>query len=277
MNWVLANVKIEKKEFYRIMLGADISIYDSLDTMLADTEQYNPATILNEGQWYRLDSFSSLSYMLDEFRIEKETVDYDRITGKEFEQIQYICIKQDQYLCFQMIYKARKLKNKIFLFSGDQSEYRDASPMIIIEECPDAIYDYRKDTLYFKNISRISRIFLGIGDLYREATQEEVQQFLSSECIELGKDFNTTKVGLLNRKRIAIAVDTLNSMDEKDRATVFDYIDEYCPGMRNEKGKFSIASDNDLKLFLYGVDQRFYTTIVGNEKRIANSVIMMNS
>ena len=33
---------------------------------------------------------------------------------------------------------------------------------------------------------------------------------------------------------------------------------------------------NELKMLLYGIEQRFYTTPVGGEKRLANSVITLN-
>ena len=36
---------------------------------------------------------------------------------------------------------------------------------------------------------------------------------------------------------------------------------------------FAVNSEDELKLLLYGIEQRFYTTLVGGERRIANSVI----
>ena len=33
----------------------------------------------------------------------------------------------------------------------------------------------------------------------------------------------------------------------------------------------------DMKKLLFGIEQRFYTTPVGGEKRIANSVILLNA
>jgi hypothetical protein len=35
---------------------------------------------------------------------------------------------------------------------------------------------------------------------------------------------------------------------------------------------FSISNEEDLKKLLYGIEQRYYTTKVGNEKRLANSI-----
>ena len=43
-------------------------------------------------------------------------------------------------------------------------------------------------------------------------------------------------------------------------------------GITIENRKYS---EDELKMVLFGIEQRFYTTPVGDEKRIANSVIPM--
>jgi hypothetical protein len=53
------------------------------------------------------------------------------------------------------------------------------------------------------------------------------------------------------------------------------YIHSYCETKLKfdaENKKFEIKSDEELKYLLYGIEQRFYTTHIGNEKRLANSV-----
>ncbi|EFA5442641.1 ATP F0F1 synthase synthase, partial [Escherichia coli] len=37
-------------------------------------------------------------------------------------------------------------------------------------------------------------------------------------------------------------------------------------------GCFEISCDEELKLLLYGIEERYYTTRFGNEKRLANSI-----
>ncbi|MDU1029654.1 MAG: hypothetical protein E7A50_09265, partial [Clostridiales bacterium] len=53
------------------------------------------------------------------------------------------------------------------------------------------------------------------------------------------------------------------------------YINDYCQekvSFDAETETFSINSDDELKYLLYGIEQRFYTTPFGKEKRLANSV-----
>ena len=112
--------------------------------------------------------------------------------------------------------------------------------------------------------------------LYREATQEETDSFLANDFISLKDDYSGSKVKTANRKRIALAAKTLSELDEPDRKNIFKYIGDYCPGLKVSENSFEVGSENELKMLLYGIEQRFYTTPVGGEKRLANSVITPN-
>ena len=119
-------------------------------------------------------------------------------------------------------------------------------------------------------------IFKGMAILYREATDQEVKVFLSNSFITLTDGFETDKVKKTNRKLIAQAVDQFSNMKQEDREKIFSYIKEYCPNLSVEDQQFAISSNKDLKMLLYGIGQRFYTTPVGDEQRVANSTITLN-
>ena len=50
------------------------------------------------------------------------------------------------------------------------------------------------------------------------------------------------------------------------------YIHEYCPKVNFKDESFEIKTEEDLKDVLFGIDQRYYTTPFGHEKRLANSI-----
>ena len=57
------------------------------------------------------------------------------------------------------------------------------------------------------------------------------------------------------------------------------YIKSYCEQklqFDEENNKFKIKCDDALKYLLYGFEQCFYTTPLGNEKRLTNSVQTMD-
>ena len=53
---------------------------------------------------------------------------------------------------------------------------------------------------------------------------------------------------------------------------VYNYIKDYYPNLKLENGKAQISNEEDLKNILYGLEERFYTTLISKEKRIANSI-----
>ena len=44
---------------------------------------------------------------------------------------------------------------------------------------------------------------------------------------------------------------------------------------KSKDGIYEITNNKDLEYLLYGIEQRFYTTKVGDERRIANSIIKL--
>ena len=119
-------------------------------------------------------------------------------------------------------------------------------------------------------------MFKNIGDLYREATQDETEAFLRRDFITPIDGFDANSVKTANRKRIALALDTLNGFTADSKRKVFGYIKKYCPHLNYANDSFSISNEDELKQLLYGIEQRYYTTLVGNEKRLANSVITLS-
>lgn len=154
-------------------------------------------------------------------------------------------------------------------FSGDP-EIVKAQKQLKIRDQSDAVYDPETDTLYFKKLSKIKLIFPGIGTLHKEATQPEVDKFLSYEFIKLS-EYKTTDVGTYNRKRIAdIGLKYQDLSSEKQDALV-EYAKEKS-GVGFEEGSFLIDSEKSLKHLLYAMDQRYYRADIYGEDRVANSV-----
>ena len=125
---------------------------------------------------------------------------------------------------------------------------------MVINDSPDAVYCSETDILYFRKLEPIVGIFKGIADLYREATDVETEQFLQNDFITLKNEYGVSSVKTANRKRIALAVKTLSELSQDDRSNIFNYIGEYCPDLKTEDDTFSVGSEDDLKMVLYGIE-----------------------
>ena len=152
-------------------------------------------------------------------------------------------------------------------------QYLPNAKELVLNEYPDAIYDGLADILYFRKLAAISSIFKGIDELYREATEEEVTEFLSRSFLNLSDGFDASRVSLQNRKRIALVSDTLSHMEPDKIDEILSYMRNYCINLILDDGRFEVSSDADLKMILFGIEERFYTTPVTGKRRLANSTI----
>lgn len=233
---------------------------------------YTPHHKLETNEWFRIKKFKGKGYKNDFLELKYDASTFNTLESKYFSKAKYICTENiDKCRVFQ------KLMSSSFVFKKlldlNSSSYITDGNFIVINEIPDAIYDTRTDVFYFRDLSRISSIFEGIDSLYREATNDEVDSFLKDDLINNQEAF---KVGIPNRKKIALALNKLNDFSKRDRVHITSYIKTYYPNLKVNNGKFVISSDIELTHFIYGIEQRFYTTEIGNEKRIASAVFALS-
>ncbi|MDY0387531.1 MAG: hypothetical protein RBT65_10470 [Methanolobus sp.] len=273
MNHLLARTKGQNGEFVKVMSNEN-DLFDLPD--LSENLTYTQSYTLEDDEWYKLDGFLSLGYENDLIGTIFDSTVYNQIDQQQYSKINYFCSKQGNYFLFQKMFPRRLLRKKWFKISEAPTLETNA-PIIVLNSYVDAAYDINADILYFKSIARIKSIFRGIEELYREATQDEVNDFLNHNFISLDETFTSDNVKTANRKRIAIAIDTLNQFTEDDERQIFQYIRSYCEDVPVNGESFLISTENHLKKILYGIEQRYYTTPLGNEKRLANSTLTLSS
>ena len=276
MSNICVKLKQRENSKYRLMLSSDETIFPVFDPESASTSPYPPGATLEDDDWFCIQNVRDTEYSIDLLSETFTTVDLALLTHAEFERIDYLFAFDDRFIFFQNISKSNLIAQKRIFRFGEEFKYRTNCSEIVIREIPDAIYDKTTDSLYFRKLESITSIFRGIDMLYREATQEETDSFLANDFINLKDDYSGSKVKTANRKRIALAAKTLSELGETDRKNIFAYIGEYCPELKVSENAFEVGSENELKMLLYGIEQRFYTTPVGGEKRLANSVITLN-
>lgn len=276
MDHVLARIKGLRKAPYRKLLS-DHTLFGAIVVNAAACVPYNPDHNLDEDSWFKVESFSEQPYCLEPLKKAFDSKDYNEIASDQFPKISYLVAIQGEDFHFQKVTPSLFIKKKMIAF-GEVANVEEDGNRLVINSMPDAIYLTASDTLVFRSLSSIAGIFVGIDELYKEATQEEVEEFLEESFIELTNEYCVDRVSRPNRKRIALAMATLDAMSEDDREGMLSYIESYCEdklAYDRENKKFEVATDEDLKLLLYGIEQRFYTTPIGQEKRLANSVMRL--
>lgn len=273
MATLCAKLKQRQNPKYRKIVSTDATIYSIENLQITSSTPYSPGAALEEGDWFSIQKASEQEYKIDLIESGYNSIDFGVLSGSEFGNVDFVFVEIGDLICFQKISRAKLVSKKCIVYLGQGFQYHDNRKEIVINDIPDAVYNKTSDTLYFRRLESITGIFKGIDQLYKEATDEETAQFLSNDFIQLKDEYNASNVKTANRKRIALAKNTLANLDESDRKNIFTYIGEYCPDLKANDTSFEVGSEDELKLLLYGIEQRFYTTVVGGEKRIANSVV----
>lgn len=268
MNHLLA--KLRGKDEYKKILS-DQTIYQRpLD--LEGKKEYEAGYSLEDDEWFALDQFSEREFCIPLLSKPFRSTDYSPLKVVAPQDIEYICSYQNETdYYFQRIMKYCLLKKRCLML-GDDIRVEDTSSSIILNEVPDALYIKSEDCLYFKKLETIAPIFPGADSLYRAATDQETEDFFKNEFVESVGPYQADKVKKANRKRIAMVMDALKNFDANQRKKVLNYTHRYYPKLPYHKGRFQVASEEDLKFLLWGIEQRYYTTPVTKEKRVANSV-----
>lgn len=274
MDHILAHIKIRaKKRIFKLV--SEQSLFDTLDVSLDACVPYDPDHNLDEDSWFKIEGFSNKPFCIDLLKQDFDAKDCDNLIKQNFSKISYLFSVQGDDFYFQKITPSLFVRRKTLVF-GEVAELEKSQTRLVINALPDAVYYKAADTLIFRSLATISSIFNGIDQLFKEATNEEVAKFLGEEFIELGNNYGLEKVSKPNRKRIGLAIATLEKMSADDKSNMLSYIHGYCGEQKlkfdTENHKFEISTDDELKLLLYGIEQRFYTTPFSLEKRLANSV-----
>ena len=276
MNHLIAQLKGTKREVKTFKVFSDETVYD-LPIDLDNPKTYNSDYKLEDDEWFHIPDFSNSSYCVKLLRMDFIAADYNQINTEQLKKLNYLISYQihdgKEYYFFQNISNSQLIKKRWFKSSNTPTLEKDV-PIIIINDIADAIYSKEENILFFKKLTSISSIFKGISELYREATQTETEDFLNEDFILLEDEYEANKVGAANRKRIAMAMSSFNNFSTHEKSQIHTYIKDYCANLPFDENNssFTIKSEDDLKHLLWGIEQRYYTTPIGQEKRVANSI-----
>lgn len=269
-------IKLKGEKDYKKILNLDDSTSLFPNYILTHVREYDPKYILEEEECFKINEFSKQTYTLDIIKFEFSDVEYNILTEIKESKVEFIFWVNGFDYYFQRVTPTQIVERK--LISLRRNQLVEDGPSLVIKNEADAYYDKKKDILYFRSLNAIKGIFRGIDFLFREATDDEVNSFLNQNFIKLESDYGVDSVKTYNRKRIGLVSDLLIQMDKKQLDSTLDYVRKYCHDLKfdSDEKRFVIASEEDLKSLVYGIDQRFYTTEVSGEKRLANSVTKLS-
>lgn len=272
MDGVFVRVRGQAKGVYHKILS-DVKLYLPLDLKKESCYPYDPCTNLSESEWFYIENFKNTEFCPELLKNKFDSKKHNQMENGLFSSVDFLFSYQEKKFYFQKISKGTFLKKQTISF-GENVTLESSDKRLIVNDEPDALYCPVSDLLFFKKISKISSFFKGIEILYREATNEEVGDFLNNKFIVISNDFSVEKVSVLNRKRIALVSEKISQMKVDELDLWLEYIKEYC-AFDVTDGGVKIKSDDELKYLLYGFMEKFYTKKFSNEKVLANSTVKL--
>lgn len=278
MDYLLARTKGKKGSFYKVL--SDKMIFDKLPN-LDNSREYDDEYKLQDNEWFVVGNFSQKNYCIDFLKNDFVATNYSFMPKEKYGKIDFIVSVQDncnnyifQKITPSFIYEKQKTISWEHISSPtDQAILSKQKNILVIKDSADCYYVKDIDKLYFKNLSAITSIFDGINILYREATNQEVEDFLGMKMLSVAEGFNKDNVKTANRRKIKEATERYNSFSPTQKEKIPSYISKYCPHIyNNATGQFNVNDENNLTDLLNVFNQRYYTTEINDEKRLANSV-----
>lgn len=277
LNYILA---YKRDTAIKLVLSTEEAVYN------ANTENqipYTPTHQLDrdENEWFYIENFSNSDRNtpiakiggvdLKIVELFERLTEFTEFQSTDYSGIKWLITQQGECYYFQKVLPSSRIENRIILMFvvGDPKIKEMSNSVEVRREFPDIIYDSHDDRLLFRDLSRAKEIYKDLINLYREATDEEITDFLSSrEDTTISISIN--KIGIRNRKEIARLADKINTLSSEATATLVTYIDAHLTeaGLhKGEDGKIIIATPKDLSSYLALLDQRFVLSEVYSERR----------
>lgn len=278
MDYLVAKTKGKRGSYYKVL--SDQTTFEDIPDF-ASSREYDDEYKLQDEEWFVVEHFSQQTYCIDIVKNNFVATNYSFMPKERYGKIDFIVSVQNegndfifQKITPSYIYERQKLLSWEHINAPtDQAVLSNHRDVLVIKEGADCYYKKDTDNLYFKNLNSITSIFDGINVLYREATNQEVEEFLDMEMINVADGFTKDDVKTANRRRIKEATERYRSFSPEQKAKIPSYISKYCPHIYDEATcHFNINDENNLTDLLNVLNQRYYTTEIDDEKRLANSV-----
>lgn len=272
MDFLFVKTKGKRGSFCKVL--SDQQVYCDIPSF-EDNRPYNDEVRLLENQWFVLANFSQKEYAPSLVKDEFNAAQWSQIDRANYGRIDYTVAVQDDgnQLIFQNITSSLIYKRQNWLSLDDQPSLLNKAHLLVIHDQADAYYQRNNDCLYFQRLSSITNIFPGINELYNEATDDEVDLVLSLPILNVVPNFTKDKVKTANRRKIREALDMYNQYNNQQKEQLPLYMQKYCPRLSFDSvsGRFDIIDEKTLTLLLNGLCQRYYTTEISQEKKVALS------
>lgn len=250
-------------------------------------KKFQPDYKLADDEWFYVVLNADDKALMAYIPTVESTADINNIIRNQYKDLAvlYLANKDSDgkiKIIFNRIFNKFYITSKIFLKFIDSGEAIVTTEENVVEfnSNVDAYWDGNSSKLYFKNYLTIKPLFKGIDKFYRSATSEEVDSFVKSDFFKVEDTFKSEDLGERALRHIAGFIDdkSINFNDLAVRKNYNEYAKIFSESGFSiaEDGKFILAKASDLTHVINLLQERYYTTQITNEKRVAHSTSIYN-
>ena len=272
MGCFVAKLKVDDERWYKLADQEVNDDYEGID--LTEAVEYDPNNTDAE-QWFYVPDFNNKDGFLQLLDSDFDVAELESLSNEQFasRSIDFIAYYHEHRYYIQKFTKGNFLKKKWFAWDGDAVRYFEEDGLIYVNPMPNCVYDNQNHRIYFMDIAKAYTLFGNLKLDYKEATDAETTQMLQSDIIQT-VNFNASGVGVSNRKRITSILTKYNQYEQDKKRTLKNYIkDTVGENLPYDEatGKFAVINDSQLRLLLYGIQQRFYQPPLDEEVQVATA------
>ena len=272
MGCFVAKLKVDDERWYKLADQEVNDDYEGID--LTEAVEYDPNNTDAE-QWFYVPDFNNKDGFLQLLDSDFDVAELESLSNEQFasRSIDFIAYYHEHRYYIQKFTKGNFLKKKWFAWDGDAVRYFEEDGLIYVNPMPNCVYDNQNHRIYFMDIAKAYTLFGNLKLDYKEATDAETTQMLQSDIIQT-VNFNASGVGVSNRKRITSILTKYNQYEQDKKRTLKNYIkDTVGENLPYDEatGKFAVSNDSQLRLLLYGIQQRFYQPPLDEEVQVATA------
>lgn len=278
----MVNLVAYTDQFYNVLSKKNCQdVFSDVDYQIISNNSiaYDPLYQLQNGEWFHIDLNSINQNRQVNDKIENPInnlpaqTSLSTIDSNDFSKIVFFLLNDNNWFLFQKIYSSfRFYKKRLISFSKQPQLQND--PVIILKNIPDALFNSQNGCLYFQGLDKITSIFSNIISLYKEATNQEINDFFKKDydIIEMASHYSIDKISVVNRKKIALCKSKFSNPDAKLKNDIKSYIKDFnLDIIMQSNGRFVIKKNKELSIFLDIILEKYYKTRLTNQERIASS------
>ncbi len=278
-----------KKLFGKLKNGQQVVVFDDTNTdklkdiyKIPNVKGAIPFEIdtrkLAEGEWYFvIPTEEQKESMLGEYVSESSDAACNVMHPDYYREISVVYVAFGAEKIFTKVGLKNILRTQKYITFDDKSNFVEQANSLMLTGEIDAYWDGTR--LFFKRFASIRSLFPGIQKMYKEITEKETNEFLSSPLFELKEEMSSDFISLANRKKIASIIDgkSVDLADTDLHRKYIAYAEEYNLDLEIKEGKIALIDNTDIGKVIDLLGEKFYTTEINGEKReIRSSRKMVN-